>query len=209
MLGGAGRRPEMRPAIAEQSASRITDVRVRLTKVTEALDVVRERLVRSSEGESETNQAGLATRLSAAAIDRPGLYLVASSVIASVIPFVYGGTLRSRLRLCAACSGSSSPAGSSLPSGPRPDRPQVCVSSQSRHARRIPVTLPSGWLSSGASLLMSLLPAGLGYFAMVRDSHRRAWARPHDRNLGDVTRWTAKPRAQAPGPTRAASRADS
>jgi hypothetical protein len=60
----------MRPAIAEQSASRITDVRVRLTKVTEALDDLRERVVRSGEGESDTNHAGLATRLTERCCDR-------------------------------------------------------------------------------------------------------------------------------------------
>src|ERR1700722_11257484 len=61
--------PEIRAAIAEQGAGLITDVGVRLTKLTEALDDALERIFRPHDDESETDQAGLATRLVAAGID--------------------------------------------------------------------------------------------------------------------------------------------
>src|SRR5262249_48217057 len=80
--------PEIRAAIAAQSAGLITDIGVRLTRLTEALDDTMERVVRPrSDSETETNQAGLATRLVAAAVDLGLLfvvYSVASGVLASV-----------------------------------------------------------------------------------------------------------------------------
>jgi uncharacterized RDD family membrane protein YckC len=57
------------------------------------------------------------------------------------------------------------------------------------------------------ALVVSLLPAGLGYFAMVRDPHRRAW---HDRMTGtSVIYDEVKRRAPHAGgdPTTATSRA--
>jgi uncharacterized RDD family membrane protein YckC len=91
--------PEIRGAIAAQSAGLITDIGVRLTKLTEALDDTMERVVREQgQDELETDQAGLATRLVAAAIDLGllfALYSLASGVLASVISFVFGQHLSS------------------------------------------------------------------------------------------------------------------
>ena len=61
--------PEIRAAIASQSAGLITDIGVRLTIITEGLDDALERVVRARDPDSETDQAGLATRLVAAGVD--------------------------------------------------------------------------------------------------------------------------------------------
>ena len=74
--------PEIRAAIASQSAGLITDIGVRLTIITEGLDDAMERIVRPRDPDSETDQAGLATRLVAAGVDL-GLLLAAYSLISS------------------------------------------------------------------------------------------------------------------------------
>src|SRR5688572_468072 len=65
--------PEVRAAIAQQGFGLITDIGRQVSKITEALDDVAERLahaiVRRGEHEAETNEAGLVTRLAAFAID--------------------------------------------------------------------------------------------------------------------------------------------
>ena len=88
--------PELREAIAAQGAGLITDIGVRLTKITEELDDALERRVRPRSHEAEFNQAGLATRLVAAAIDLGLLFLaysLASGVIASIVSAVFGKQL--------------------------------------------------------------------------------------------------------------------
>ena len=52
--------PEIRAAIAEQSAGLITDIGIRLTKLTEALDDAVERIVSPRNPDRETDQAGSA-----------------------------------------------------------------------------------------------------------------------------------------------------
>ena len=88
--------PEIRAAVAAQTGGLITDIGVRLTKITEALDDAVERVVAPRRHESETDQVGLVTRLAAAGVDL-GLLVVAysliSSMLASVIPFAFGSHL--------------------------------------------------------------------------------------------------------------------
>jgi hypothetical protein len=87
--------PEIRAAIASQGAGLITDIGVRLTVITEELDDALERMVRKRDPESETNQAGLATRTVAAAIDVGLLfagYLLISGVLTSVVTNVFGSS---------------------------------------------------------------------------------------------------------------------
>ena len=87
--------PEIRAAIASQSAGLITDIGVRLTIITEGLDDALERVVRPRDPDSETDQAGLATRLVAAGVDLGLLlagYSLISSGLATWIPTVFGGT---------------------------------------------------------------------------------------------------------------------
>ena len=88
--------PELRAAIAAQGAGLITDIGVKLTRLTEAFDDALERIVRRRDPDSETDQAGLATRLVAFAIDFAllfAVYSLASGVIASVVSFSFGSHL--------------------------------------------------------------------------------------------------------------------
>jgi uncharacterized RDD family membrane protein YckC len=203
--------PEIRAAIAEQSAGLITDVGVRLTNVTEALDDVLERIVGGSDHELETNQAGLATRLTAAAIDLgllTGAYLIASSVIASVIPFAFGGKLSLATGIVFGILGFIIAGGITAAFW--------ALAGQTPGMRFLSIRLThhgSGDISGGVAvkrvlaLVVSLLPAGLGYFAILRDPFRRAW---HDRMIGTSVIYDAVDR-RAPhsgaAPSTAASRA--
>ena len=87
--------PEVRAAITAQGAGLVTDIGIRLTKITEDLDDTLERLVRRNTAEAETNQAGLATRVVAGAVDIGllfGAYSIISGVIGSVIGGIFGKT---------------------------------------------------------------------------------------------------------------------
>ena len=127
--------PEIRAAIASQSAGLITDIGVRLTIITEGLDDAMERIVRPRDPDSETDQAGLATRLVAAGVDL-GLLLAGYSLISSGlrrwIPGVFGahrsvvtlivlcvlGVVRRRRDLCRLLGAGRTDAGDALPCDP-------------------------------------------------------------------------------------------
>src|ERR1700748_539947 len=74
--------PEIRAAIAAQGAGLVTDIGVKLTRLTEALDDALERIVRDHEPDSETNQAGLATRLGVVVIHLGGRVRVREHAVA-------------------------------------------------------------------------------------------------------------------------------
>lgn len=89
--------PEVRAAIAQQGFGLITDVGRQVSRITEALDDAVERLahalLRRGDHEAETNQAGLATRLTAFAIDGGllfGFLSIVSGIFASIIPTAFG-----------------------------------------------------------------------------------------------------------------------
>jgi len=89
--------PEVRAAIAAQGLSLISDIGRQVSRITEALDDVVERvahaLVRRGDHEAETNQAGLVTRLAAFAIDAAllaGFFSITGGVLASIIPAAFG-----------------------------------------------------------------------------------------------------------------------
>lgn len=89
--------PEVRAAIAQQGFGLIADIGRQVSRLTEALDDVAERLahaiVRQGDHDAETNQTGLVTRLAAAAIDAAligGLLSLGAGLFASIIPFAFG-----------------------------------------------------------------------------------------------------------------------
>ncbi len=89
--------PEVRAAIAQQGFGLITDIGRQVSKITEALDDVFERVAhtvfRRGDHDAETNQAGLVTRLAAAAIDiglLVGFLSIVSGVFSSIIPTLFG-----------------------------------------------------------------------------------------------------------------------
>ena len=131
--------PEIRAAIASQSAGLITDIGVRLTIITEGLDDAMERIVRPRDPDSETDQAGLATRLVAAGVDLGLLlagYSLISSGLATWIPGVFGahrsvvtlivlcalGVVRRRRDLRRLLGAGGTDAGDALPRDPRHPR---------------------------------------------------------------------------------------
>lgn len=177
--------PEVRAAITSQGAGLVTDIGIRLTKITEEFDDRLERLVRRENAESETNQAGLATRVVAGAVDL-GLLFAAYSLISGVVGSVVGGLF-----------------------GRTPSTPALAVlivlgvlvgggvfatfwslAGQTPGMRFLSIRV----VHDGSSVIglrratrrvlgvvLSLLPFGLGFFAILRDPRRRAW---HDRMAG-------------------------
>jgi uncharacterized RDD family membrane protein YckC len=174
--------PEIRAAIAAQSAGLITDIGVRLTKLTEALDDALERMVRRHDAESETDQAGLATRLVAAGIDLGllvVLYSLVSSMLASVIHYAFGGQLSLAAAIVLGVVGFIVGAGIFAAfwalAGQTPGMRFLSIRVTHDGSRHL--TLGRA-VRRVLALIVALLPLGLGYFAMVRDPSRRAW---HDR----------------------------
>ena len=90
--------PEVRAAITQQGMGLVTDIGRRLTVITEKLDDALERaahrLLKRPGHEAETNQVGLVTRAVAAAIDLALISLAlsfGSGLIASIVPAATGG----------------------------------------------------------------------------------------------------------------------
>lgn len=177
--------PELRAAIAAQGAGLITDIGVRLTKITEELDDALERRVRPRNHEAEFNQAGLATRLVAAAIDLGLLfaaYSLASGVIASIVSAVFGTQLS--LAAVIIITGAGVIVGGGIfatfwaLAGQTPGMRFLSIRVVHHGSRDI--TLGCA-VRRVLALILSLLPLGLGYFAILWDPLRHAW---HDRLTG-------------------------
>jgi uncharacterized RDD family membrane protein YckC len=179
------RAPEVRAAIAEQGAGLITDIGVRLTKLTEALDDALERVARHSDHDSETNEAGLATRTVAAAVDVAllvAVYSIASTVLASIIPFTFGGRLSTlgavvlgalALVIAGAIFVTFWALADQTP-GMRFLSIRLVQEGSDHVTLRCAIRRVFG-------VLLSVLPLGLGFLAILRDPQRRAW---HDRLAG-------------------------
>ena len=174
--------PEVRAAITAQGAGLVTDIGIRLTKITEDFDDRLERVVRRGEAESETNQAGLATRVVAGAVDIGllfGAYSIISGVIGSVVGDIFGKTPSTLAVAVLVVLG--------LLSGGAVFATFWSLAGQTPGMRFLSIRI----VHDGSSelglkratervfgVLLSLLPAGLGFFAILRDPQRRAW---HDR----------------------------
>jgi uncharacterized RDD family membrane protein YckC len=171
--------PEIRSAIAAQGAGLITDIGVKLTRLTEAFDDALERIVRHREPDSETNQAGLATRLVAFAIDFGllfALYSLASGVIASVVSFSFGGTLTLAgaivVGVVAYLLGGAVLVLFWSLGGQTPGMRVLSIRLMQDGSRD--VTLGRA-IKRLFALAIALLPLGLGYFWILRDPSRHAW----------------------------------
>lgn len=172
--------PEIRAAIASQSAGLISDIGVRLTVISEGLDDAVERVVRADDPDSETNQAGLATRAIAAGIDLAllfGAYSLISGVLASVVSAVYGQrlSLAAVIVLCAlgVMTGGAIFAAFWALAGQTPGMRFLSIRLEHHGSREITFGCA---LRRVFAVILSLLPLGLGYFAILRDPRRRAWA---------------------------------
>jgi uncharacterized RDD family membrane protein YckC len=202
--------PEIREAIASQGAGLITDIGVRLTVITEGLDDALERITRPRDPDSEIDQAGLATRAMAGAIDLALLfagYALLSGAITSLITAVFGRSISLSgviiLAILGVLVGGGIFAAFWALAGQTPGMRFLAI--------RVTQADGSREMSFGhafyrvLAVIVSLLPLGLGYLAILRDPRRRAWA---DRVTGteviyDTVTRTA-PHAGA-GPTSAAA----
>jgi uncharacterized RDD family membrane protein YckC len=188
--------PEIRSAIAAQGAGLITDIGVKLTRLTEAFDDALERIVRHREPDSETNQAGLATRLVAFAIDFGllfAIYSLASGVIASVVSFSFGGTLSLAGAIAIGVIGYLL-GGAILVlfwslGGQTPGMRVLSIRLMQDGSRD--VTLGRA-IKRLFALALALLPLGLGYFWILRNPSRHAW---HDTMTGTEVIYDEQQRA--------------
>jgi uncharacterized RDD family membrane protein YckC len=177
--------PEIRAAIAAQTGGLITDLGIRLTKITEALDDAMERVTRRDD-DSETNQAGLATRLVAAAVDVGllfGLYSLGSAVFAAVLPYAFGGHLSLPVAIVLIVLGVTL-AGAIFVMfwtlvGQTPGMRFLSIRVTNEDGTRNPT--PRMATRRFLAVFVSLVPLGLGFLAILRDPKRRAW---HDRIAG-------------------------
>jgi len=172
--------PEIRAAIASQSAGLITDIGVRLTMISERLDDTLERVVRADDPDSETNQAGLATRAIAAGIDLALLfaaYSLISGVIASLVSAAFGDRL-SLAAIIVLCVLGTVTAGAIFAAfwalaGQTPGMRFLSIRLEHHSSREITAGCA---IRRVFAVILSLLPFGLGYLAILRDPRRRAWA---------------------------------
>ena len=189
--------PEIRAAIAAQSAGLITDIGVRLTRLTEALDDTLERVVRpEGQSETETNQAGLATRLVAAGIDLGLLFLaysLASGMLASIISYSAGQHLSLAAAIVLGGLGFFA-AGAVFSTfwalvGQTPGMRFLSIRLTYHGSRDITLKVA---VRRFLAVIVSVIPLGLGFLAVLRDPSRRAW---HDRWTGTEVVYDAAQRS--------------
>ena len=174
--------PEIRAAIASQGAGLMSDIGVRLTIITEEFDDALERIVRPRDPDSETDQAGLATRAVAAVIDL-GLLLAGYALIASVVSSLFTAVVGTHPSLAwlivgwtlLVILGGAIFAAFWTLAGQTPGMRFLSIRLITRGSHQITFGRA---LRRVFGALLSLLPLGLGYLAILRDPSRHAW---HDR----------------------------
>ncbi len=173
--------PEIRAAIASQSAGLITDIGVRLTIITEEFDDALERLVRPIRTPRPTRPGSPRDRWRPVSTWRCcSPYSLISSVLASLVSAIFG-------QPC--LSGGDHPESARRAGGGGFFAAFWALAGQTRDA--VPVHPPDAprlaEITFGCAvrrvlaLILALLPLGLGYLAILRDPRRRGW---HDRMTG-------------------------
>ena len=185
--------PEVRAAIAQQGVGLITDIGRRLTVITEALDDAAERMVHGMLNkpghEAETNQVGLVTRALAGVVDLAlisALLSIGSGLLASVVPAVSGGSDGLSIWGVLTFGVVGFLIGSSIFVA------FWALIGQTPGMRFLSIHLDAGGsqdlglrraLKRIVAVPLSLLPFGLGFFAILLSPERRGW---HDRIAGTV-----------------------
>jgi uncharacterized RDD family membrane protein YckC len=171
--------PEVRAAIANQAGGLISDIGVRVTRLTEGLDDAIERIVRPRSHDSETNQAGLATRALAAGIDAGLLfllYLLASAFLSSIFNSASNSTwpfwLVATLTGLAIVTGAGIILAFWALVGQTPGMRFLAIRIVHGGSHELGLGLA---LKRMVFLAISLLPAGLGFLWIARDGSRRGW----------------------------------
>jgi uncharacterized RDD family membrane protein YckC len=185
--------PEVRAAIAQQGVGLITDVGRRLTVLTEALDDAAERLVHGMLNkpghEAETNQVGLVTRALAAVVDLAlisALLSIGSGLLASIVPAISGGGDGLSIWGVLAFGVVGFLIGGSIfvafwaLIGQTPGMRFLSIHLDAGGSQEIGLRRA---LKRIVAVPLSLLPLGLGFFAILLSPERRGW---HDRIAGTV-----------------------
>ena len=183
--------PEVRAALAQQGVGLVTDVGHRLTAITERLDDAAEKLIhrilRKPGHEAETNQVGLVTRAAAAAIDLGLLsvaFSISSGVIASIVPAATGGSDGFSIWAILGFGVAGFLVGGSLFAsfwalvGQTPGMRLLSIHLDVNGTREIGLGRAVKRLFA---IPLALLPAGLGFLAILMSPTRRGW---HDRIAG-------------------------
>jgi uncharacterized RDD family membrane protein YckC len=208
--------PEVRAAIAQQGVGLITDVGRRLTVITEALDDAAERMVHgilNKPGhEAETNQVGLVTRALAAAVDLAligALLSIGSGLLASIVPAATGGSDGLSIwgiltfGVVGFLIGGAIFAAFWALVGQTPGMRLLSIHLDAGGFREIGLRRA---LKRLFAIPLAVLPAGLGFLAILLSPERRGW---HDRIAGttvlydeevDRAPWSTRPSATAPPP---------
>jgi uncharacterized RDD family membrane protein YckC len=185
--------PEVRAAIAQQGVGLITDIGRRLTVITEALDDAAERLVHGMLNkpghEAETNQVGLVTRALAAVVDLAlisALLSIGSGVLASIVPAISGGSDGLSIWGVLAFGVVGFLIGGAIfvafwaLIGQTPGMRFLSIHLDAGGSQEIGLRRA---LRRIVAVPLSLLPLGLGFFAILLSPQRRGW---HDRIAGTV-----------------------
>jgi uncharacterized RDD family membrane protein YckC len=208
--------PEVRAAIAQQGVGLITDVGRRLTVITEALDDAAERVVHGMLNrpghEAETNQVGLVTRALAGVVDLAlisALLSIGSGLLASVVPAVTGGSDGLSIWGVLTFAVVGFLIGASIFTafwalvGQTPGMRLLSIHLDADGSQEIGLRRA---LRRIVAVPLALLPAGLGFFAILLSPQRRGW---HDRFAGTVVvydeevkhaPWSQLPPRQRPEP---------
>jgi uncharacterized RDD family membrane protein YckC len=216
--------PEVRAAIAQQGVGLITDIGRRLTVITEALDDAAERVVHGMLNkpghEAETNQVGLVTRALAGVVDLAlisALLSIGFGILASIIPAVSGGSDGLSIWGVATFGVAGYLIGGSIFAA------FWALVGQTPGMRFLSIHLDAGGtqeiglrraLKRLVAVPLSLIPLGMGFFAILMSPERRGW---HDRIAGTtvlydeeakLAPWSQlkqKARAEPPSPPAASS----
>jgi uncharacterized RDD family membrane protein YckC len=184
--------PEVRAAITQQGMGLVTDVGRRLTAITEAMDDAAERaahrlLRRGSDPEAETNQVGLVTRVLAGVIDLAlisAALSIASGLIASIVPAATGGSDGLSIwgvlgfGLVGFLVGGSAFVAFWALVGQTPGMRLLSIHLDVGGSREVGLRRAIRRLFA---VPLALLPAGLGFLAILLSPERRGW---HDRIAG-------------------------
>jgi uncharacterized RDD family membrane protein YckC len=206
--------PEVRAAIAQQGFGLVSDIGRQVSKLTEAVDDVFEKLVLGlfgrAEQDAETHQAGLITRLTAAAIDialLAGALVIASALLASIIPTVFGGGEDGLgpiaiilLSLIGFLIGGSVFVTFWSLIGQTPGMRFLGIRLEAEGSREIGFSRAVRRLFA---IPLSVIPLAAGYIAIIFSPTRRAW---HDHIAGtavvydeSTAPWSSMPREWATG----------
>ena len=178
--------PEVRAAIAQQGFGLISDIGRQVSRITEKLDDVLERIVhgilRIGDPEAESNQAGFVTRATAFAIDVAlivGFISIVSGLLSSIIPALFGdngdglnGLAIAGLTLAGFLFGAGVFVSFWTLIGQTPAMRFLGIRLQHQGSNEIGIRRS---LLRAVAFPLALLPAGLGFLWILGSPRRHSW----------------------------------